>query len=287
MRRRCGLECAGNEGSHERQGHRTADTEASLGSNDPGEKDLPDVSSQTLEFYIDAFTPGTMPMVRLGEYLTQISHLYGEVTSVHFQRLTAGSVAILSNVEVEAHPKVRARIERLRLHPTAEDTRSLTAFERIDSMLAQDNAVGLVRENSAVLLRFPGRENLQEHSIPPLKQDAELTGIVFRLGGFRAKVPVHLFWHGQTYQCTADRDTARELAKFLFGSPVRITGTGTWMRTKSGQWMVKAFSIRRFLPLETKPLNEAVKELRQAHAGSGWARLERPASTLADLRGDD
>jgi hypothetical protein len=41
-------------------------------------------------FRIDVFTPETMPMARLAEYLAELSKLVGHSQSTHFDRVAPG-----------------------------------------------------------------------------------------------------------------------------------------------------------------------------------------------------
>jgi hypothetical protein len=42
-------------------------------------------------FHIDAFTPASMPMVHLAEYMAALAAFLGQVERVHFVRLEGGS----------------------------------------------------------------------------------------------------------------------------------------------------------------------------------------------------
>ena len=64
-------------------------------------------------FTIDAFTPDTLPMSRLAEYMANLARLLGEVECVHFVRLEGGSTAVVHSVEPEAVPEVRKRVQSI------------------------------------------------------------------------------------------------------------------------------------------------------------------------------
>jgi len=53
----------------------------------------PRKSGGEYRFKIDAYTPDTMPMSRLAEYMRELSEMLGEPSAVHFERLEPGSTA--------------------------------------------------------------------------------------------------------------------------------------------------------------------------------------------------
>ena len=63
-------------------------------------------------FEIDAYTPATIPLSRLSQYLSDLARMMGESASVHLSRVEKGSTVPIILVDWEAEPKVR---ERLRL----------------------------------------------------------------------------------------------------------------------------------------------------------------------------
>ena len=66
------------------------------------------------QFKIDAYTPETIPMARLSEYMGQLALLLGEPAAVHFRKLTRGSTVLNAKIDREAAPKVRDRVVRVR-----------------------------------------------------------------------------------------------------------------------------------------------------------------------------
>ena len=65
---------------------------------------------EILEFVIqDSYTPATLPMWRLAEYLSDLAIVLGERDHVHFVELRDSSSAIRHAVDAPAIPKVRTR----------------------------------------------------------------------------------------------------------------------------------------------------------------------------------
>ena len=107
-----------------------------------------------ITFRIDVFKPETLPMARLAEYLAHLSSLYGNKEKVHFKGVESGSALLKAKVEDEAYPKVMNRINSL---DNGEELREVQkAYEQIDELLCQDNAVGEIRVGAKVI-PFPGR----------------------------------------------------------------------------------------------------------------------------------
>ncbi len=50
-----------------------------------------------LVFRVPEFDPLTLPMARLGEYITHLAVLYGEKDHIHFLRVTRGSAALVKD----------------------------------------------------------------------------------------------------------------------------------------------------------------------------------------------
>src|SRR5215468_3831317 len=97
-----------------------------------------------LTFRISAWTPDTLPMKRLAEYMAELTRLFGEADHVHFSRLRKGSVGLAVKVQYEAVPKVRERIKAANLLPADAPEDVVAPFRKLNKMLAEDNAVGKI-----------------------------------------------------------------------------------------------------------------------------------------------
>src|SRR5262245_19291571 len=94
------------------------------------------------KFKIDAWTPETLPMKRLAQYMTELATIYGSQESIHFVRLEKGSAAVVKRVEFESIPKVKERLEGIKHRDAPQD--AIEAYSTLDQMLAEDNAIGLI-----------------------------------------------------------------------------------------------------------------------------------------------
>jgi hypothetical protein len=230
---------------------------------------------EELRFRIDAYTPETLPMVRLAEYLHQLALILGEPKAVHFVRLTDGSTTVVHQIEREALPKVRSRARAVARRQAPSD--AMRAFQSINRMLRADNGVGALQEMSgAEIIHFPGREEVTRFGT--ITQQCSVDGEVIRLGGTRERVPITLRSEDELIaDCYTTRATAKKLAAHLFEA-VRLFGTGRFNREDSGAWKLEYFVIDRFEPLKDEPLSSVVMALR-AIAGGEW-----DANALEELK---
>lgn len=215
-------------------------------------------------FSIDAYTPETIPMARLAEYMRQLAQVLGEPASVHFVGLESGSTVLVQAVAREAVPKVRVRTEAVGRGEGPRD--AVRAFEEINRLLREDNGVGrLTEERTGVILAFPGREEADE-AAQYVRQDGSVDGLLVRVGGVQPRVPVILLADGEEVAgCHAARDVAKTLAKQLF-ERVRLYGIGRWRRDADGTWSLVDFSVKTFEVLRDGSLASVVTALREIAA---------------------
>jgi hypothetical protein len=219
-------------------------------------------SRKELRFHIHEYTPSTLPMERLAEYLKTLATLLGSTPSVHFVRLDAGSVSCTLETEAAEEPKILTRISNVRGRQGTHE--ALEAYDRIREMLDRDDtSAELEIQSGDIVLDFPRTKTGEQEIFGPFWQDGSLDGILVKIGGIDATVPVHLLDEGGAYHvCNTNREIAKELAPHLFGNPIRVNGRGRWIRNADGKWEMQWFDILRFGPLDTLTLNEAVTRLR-------------------------
>lgn len=219
---------------------------------------------QLFEFVIDAFTPETLPMARLAEYLTDLAVLLGEKELVHFVNVGDGSARLVHAVDDVAVPRVRARVAAARVADAESDERR--AFESIDQRLRSDNASGELREADNLvdpkLLYFPGKNRHVDQVYGPFNEQGHLQGIVIQVGGRQRLANVNIQDGEKVYFCEATREHAQQLAQLLYSQAIRVYGTGRYIRNADGQWEMKSFRISHFEKLDQRPLAETIERLR-------------------------
>ncbi len=235
-------------------------------------------------FVIDAYSPETLPMSRLAEYMADLARLLGKAEQVHFVRLEPGSTVLVQNVEPEAVPEVRKRVQAIVRDDAPADVAA--AFKALNRHLANDNAIGSLQEGDGEVVRFPGRERPQPLTFGAFNEPGVLDGVLIRVGGRDDTVPVHLQDGDIIHVCNATRDMARRLAAHLYGPVLRVRGEGRWERDADGNWSMKRFNISGFEELDDAPLAEIVGRLR-AVEGSRWSDVDDLPAELQRLRGLD
>lgn len=241
----------------------------------PGER-------ERYRFQIDAFSPGTIPMSRLAEYMADLAIMLGNKEQVHFVELDGGSTVLVHDIEWEAAPKVRQRIHAIQTEDAPDD--AMKAFRQIDRRLEEDNASGiLIEPKGRKVIEFPGRKKPRRIVYGPFNQGGTLDGVLIRIGGEEEMVPVHLEeGPGQIHICTANHQTARNLAPYLFGAPLRVSGEGRWFRDRDGVWEMKRFTIKAFDVLRADTLKTEVDRLRGID--SPLKHMNDPLGELESIR---
>ena len=235
-------------------------------------------------FKIDAFTPATVPMARLAEYMMDLAEILGEPQNVHFVRVEEGSLAFVQQVDDVAVPKVRERVKSVRAGNGPQD--AMKAYHRTNKKLKHDNCVGsLNNEAGAEVIHFPGRKEEEHLSFGAFSQEGSLDGTVIVIGGRGDPVPVHIQRGDVVYNCFANRNVAKTLGHHLFTTELRVHGTGRWQRDEDGAWQMQRFTIATFEVLDDRPLSDVVARLRDI-PGSGWKDVADPFAELMELRGN-
>lgn len=240
-------------------------------------------NGREVRFKIDAYTPETMPMARLADYMAEFAVVLGETPNVHFVCVEPGSTILVQRVDEEAMPKVRERVRSV--HAGQGPAEAMTAFKRINHFLRQDDGIGVVTEESgAEIIRFPGREQVEAVTFGAFNQEGTLDGVIIRLGGRAHPVPVHLEEaNGRIRICSASRDVAKTLGQYIFGPELRVHGVGRWFRDEDGTWILDRFTIASFEVLDDQPLSAVVAQLRDV-PGSEWPDVPDPWSELDKIR---
>lgn len=222
--------------------------------------------AEEFRFRIDAYTPETMPMARLAEYLEELAAILGEPKAIHFVRLDPGSTVVVHQVEREALPKVKGRAAAVARHQGPRD--AMRAYRTINRMLRADNGEGVLQTaTGAEIIRFPGIQEVARFG--SVTQQCSVDGEVIRIGGTRERVPITLRSEEELIaDCYTSRATARRIAPFLF-EPVRLFGNGRFIREDDGSWKLEHFVFENFVPLTEEPLSSVVEALR-AIPGGEW-----------------
>ncbi|MBN8606221.1 MAG: hypothetical protein J0L81_04825 [Caulobacterales bacterium] len=235
------------------------------------------------EFVIDSFTPETIPMSRLAEYMAVLAELLGKRDSLHFERVEPGSLKIKYWTPKEDADEVVQRPAML-VAGTA-DKATLAAFNRMNDLLEVDRAVGAF-QFSAVVLPFPGRERVHSPIYGPVDEEMTVEGQLVRIGGKDKSIHAQIQDGSSFLNCEMTRGLAMEMCHFLFGPTIRVTGNARFRRTRDGEWEQLSFKATKFEELDDTPLSQVVAKWR-AIEGNDWRKFEDPLAELARLSDED
>jgi len=240
--------------------------------------------SKSYTLYIRAYSPETIPMARLAQYMQNLAAMLGHEAAVHFQSLKAGSTQLVTRIDHEDVPKVATHLAQVRRGEGSPE--ATKAQNEIDRLLAEDNATGFVYEDddeSAEIIVFPGATRPRPTVYGPFNQEGSLDGILISVSG--ADLTVHLQLQNGDIKYTGidtNRETARRLAKHMY-EPVRIFGTGRWLRDQEGNWLLKKFRVDNYSVLTSDNLRDAIIQMREIE-GSEWKTIDDPVGALKALR---
>jgi hypothetical protein len=215
-------------------------------------------------FRIDAFTPDTLPMSRLAEYLAALAKLLGHNEHTHFVRIEAGSAQLVHKVDSVDAPKVEARLNNVRIGEGPRD--ALKAQKELDELLANDNALGTLTEQATgkIVVSFLGRNRPKPMVFPPFREDVTIQGQVVSIGG-RDSTAHAMLQDGDTIHTNLSmtRELAKQLAPFLYGPTVRLHGIGRFERQIDGVWKLLNFQVERFEQPDDRLVKDALASLRK------------------------
>lgn len=231
---------------------------------------------------ITAYSPDTIPMSRLAEYMLQIAALMGSESHVHFNGLNKGSTVLRVKVEQEDVPKVNERLAKANKPDAPADV--VRPVKALNDLLRADNARATLKQGTAQIIKFPGCDTPVIQRIGPVKEAGQLEGTVISVGGKDNTKHIRMLGHdGEEYKLTTrSLELAKDLGNNLF-SPVRVNGMGTWYRNEDGQWELDNFIVQSCEPLEDTSLIEAVAGLRDID-GDNWKKLPDPLAAWHELR---
>ena len=242
-------------------------------------------TKERLTFRIDSYTPDTIPMARLAEYLSHLAELYGSEESVHFESVTKGSAKLNVCVDTHAVAKVVCRVQSINSPSAIKDAQK--AYYALDELLRSDNAIGTIStgKKGGKILDFPGRKFTPQETVT-IVQPTTVDGVVIKIGGKDATIPVLLKdQEGKDVRCEIRGDEyAKVLSRHYLGNPIRAHGSGKWLRNIDGTWEIQLLTIQSYEELDTTPLNEVLADFK-AITNNGWRTMEFPMEEWKKLRG--
>lgn len=241
----------------------------------------PEQMGDKFHFKIEKFTPATLPMARLAEYMADLALLLGHQDKVHFVKVAEGSADLVHVVEPDEQEQVIQRIHLVKIGDGPQDAQK--AYRSLNQKLRDDGTSAKMTRGRGKLLYFEGVKAPKPASYGPINQPGILQGKVIKLGGKDETKPVHIMdMDGRYYICNANPDVAKRISK-SYEEYVRVQGTGKWVRNDDGQWSLEYFNITDFEPLENESLAKVIGALREI-PDNGWRNIPDPLAELASIR---
>ena len=234
---------------------------------------------------INAYSPETMPMKRLAEYLADLAVLLGDESHVHLVGIESSSTCPVVLVDWEAEPKVIDRVQKARNKEGPEDAQH--AIENINTRLKKDNAsADLLSPERSNILEFPGAMRPEPIEWPSINQASELYGVPIWVGGKAELSNIDLLDGTSEWKCLAERTKAIAIAQHLYTATLRVYGHGRWRKLPNGPWTLERYVIDDFDVMKTTTIEQTIAEMRKIKAN--WKSLPDPIAALDSIRhGED
>jgi hypothetical protein len=218
---------------------------------------------EELELVIPAYTPETMPLDRLLQYLQQIGEVIGEPQEMHLVRIESSSTKPVFKVPIPLAMLVRERAAAVRSGSGTQVQRA--AYNRIRQMVRKDGGKpASLKDRTGIILDFP--PTLEEaETISGVRQASSFDGSLLRVGGVGEYTPILMQdLSGNIFAgFSAPKILAKAMAKLLF-EPIRVSGIGSWDRSPAGEWKLSKMLIQVYEPLSDETLDEVFQKLRAA-----------------------
>ncbi len=215
-----------------------------------------------MEFVIPAYTPETMPLDRLLEYLEQIGAVVGAPAEMHLVRIEPSSTKPVFRVPVLSATKARDTALAIRRGDGTSKQRG--AYEKIRKMVRKDGGESaLLNDQRGVVLTFPAAP--EEIAILGIRQAGHFDGLLNRVGGSGDFSSIQMQeLNGDVISgFSASRNLAKEMAPLLY-EPLRVHGQAMWDRSAAGRWKLASMHIQSYERLGDESLEDVVKELQAA-----------------------
>lgn len=218
---------------------------------------------EEFSFVIPAYSPETMPLNRLIEYLQQISAVIGDPANLHLVEIKKSSTAPTFRVPRRAALLASERAAQLSRGDGTRD--QVRAYNRLRRMVRQDapkaRRPAVLSSTRRVLLEIPAAPE-DTGVLTGVRQATTFDGLLISVGGVdAASIRLQTFDGRVVAGFVAKRAVAKELARLMY-EPVRLSGPGIWGREEDGTWKLEKMLVQSFEPLEEESAAELMARLR-------------------------
>lgn len=218
---------------------------------------------ERFEFVVPGYTPETMPLDRLIEYLNQLMIILGNPSDLHLveiQRSSTKPVLIMPH-----HAAVKARQRARETWEGGGSARARGAYQRIRRMVSDDGGKpAVLSTREGMILEFPGVELEADQEISSVRQASSVSGELIRVGGESEFDQILLkdISDKVISGCFATKEVAKQLAKHLHDY-VRLHGIASWQRDRQGNWQITRMKVQTFEMLEVDSLGDAIADVQK------------------------
>jgi hypothetical protein len=218
---------------------------------------------EEIEFVIPAYTPETMPLNRLLEYLRSIGDVIGAPNDLHLVRIGSSSTKPVFSVAIPV--AIHTREEAAAVRTGSGTTKQRNAYNQIREMVKKDGGIpATLKDRTGVILNFPPPSEGID-TVSGVRQASSFDGSLIRVGGVGETVPLQMQdLGGELFSnFSAPKAIAKAMAPRLF-EPLRVSGIGSWDRSAEGKWKLSKMLIQSFEPLGDETLADVFQKLRAA-----------------------
>jgi hypothetical protein len=218
---------------------------------------------ERFKFTVPGYSPDTMPLDRLMEYLNQLSIVLGSPGDLHLVAVEKGSTRPVLAMRHDVAAKARHHAREVAHGGGSQRRRD--AFDTIRRMVAKDGGKPAVLRapRGQVILKFPSVDIGQDQVIQFLRQHTSIEGTLVRLGGIgeNAQLLVQELNGSIISGVIASRPLAQQMAPLIYHD-LKLSGIGTWHRNEEGKWQITRLHVQTFEPLDESSLEDVVEQLR-------------------------
>lgn len=238
---------------------------------------------EELSFVIPGYTPDTMPLNRLLDYLQQISLVLGSPEKLHLVAVRESSCAPVFHTDIATALAVKERAHRVQRGDGTK--RQIDSLNQIRRMLREDGISkrpALLRSTKSIFLQIDAAPT--EMTLSGIRQSSSVDGALIKIGGAGENASIQLQdLDGKIISgFTAKRSIAKDLAHHMW-DPVRLHGVGQWGRDSEGDWSLERMQVNSFELLEDESLAVTLGKLRGANVAWPVDAVDR---LLAERNGD-
>jgi hypothetical protein len=218
---------------------------------------------EEMEFVIPAYTPETMPLDRLLQYLQLIAEVVGVPKYMHLVRILPSSTKPVFKMPIPVAVKAREKVAAVRSGAGTGAQRR--AYGQIRQMVRKDGGRSAsLNDRTGIILDFPPTPD-DIGALAGIRQASSFEGSLTKVGGVGEFIPIQMQdLSGEVFSgFSAPKTLAKAMAKLLF-EPIRVSGIGSWDRTPAGEWKLAKMLVQAYEALGDESLSEVFQKLRAA-----------------------